>query len=166
MGSPSKNKRYSDELLTAVRYLLTVADPIREAKYFSGLQQFTSEPSETLGIVRSNAYTALENCADPTEPVLSEDYLFIQVEERIQQQRSTRLVGEVGSWRDTSIFAAAVVSLSAGGLFWTEGLLWAGMFFGGLFALVGVPAAIVAWFRLRQTKEVLRWMKSVIAEAF
>ena len=163
MGSPRKSKRYSDELLTAVRYLLTVADPIREAKYFSGLQQFTSEPSETLGIVRSNAYVALENCADPTEPVIPEDYLFIQVEERIQRKRSARLVSVVASWRDSSMFAAIVVSLSAGGLFWTEGLLWAGMFFGGLFTLVGVPAAIVAWFRLRQTKEALQRMKNVLS---
>lgn len=162
-GKPAKNERYSHELLTAVRYLLTVADPIKEARYFSGLHEFAPEPGETLAIVRHNAYIAMENCEEPAEPVLPEDYLFIQVEERIQRQRSTRLVGEFGSWRDFSVIAATVAGVSAAGLFWTEGVVWAAMYFGGLFSLVGLPTAVVAWFRLERTKVVLRRLERILS---
>lgn len=162
-GESTRNERYSDELLTAVRYLLTVGDPMKEARYGSGLQRFTAEPSETLYIVRLNAYVALENYEKPTEPVIPEDLLFIEVEGKIQQQRSSRLGSEFGKWRYSLVFAATVAGVSAGSLFWMEGILWAVMFFGGLFSLVGLPAAVITWFRLRKSKGVLRRMERILS---
>lgn len=151
-----EDPRYSSELVAAVRYLLTVRDPLAEGNYYDGLNKITAEPGETLAIVRHNAYAALENLESQDEETIPEDYLFIEVERRIQQQNQMKIAAELDDLRVNLVYMAAIFGLSVSGYFWDLDILWLGMLLGGLVLLVGIPKSILAWVRRRKTNELLR----------
>ena len=130
--------RYSDELLEAVEHLLTVDDPEGEGRYFSGLQKYSAEPGETLGVVRQSAWFVLENYEDQEfGPNIDEDLQFLEVEARVQERRLVRLAAsrEVGS--ELALYGvAAGVALG--------GILLGNRFLVLVLALTGVAVFIFA----------------------
>jgi len=164
MSEESTGKdRYSNELLAAAKYLLTTANPIEEGRYSSGLAQFSPEPSETLAIVRQNAYTALENCENPELPIISEDFWFIQVEEHIQRTQST---GLTRSWRNNLVtisIALTVVFVSIMGILGMQDLLWGASFLAAIIAIPKIPMAYSTWRKLRVSQEALPRIETVLS---
>lgn len=114
---------FDPNLLEACRYLLTCDNVMKEAEYFSGLAKYSDEPSETLWIIRTNAWVAVEMVESGEAPP-DDALLFIAVEERIrlqQQQAHDRDVAAVRKWLKFTLLA--ILLPIAGLLGWVEVLV-------------------------------------------
>ena len=100
-----KTDRYPRELFDAARYLLATDDPSAEAAYGSGLNALTAEPSETLSIVRHNAF-ALATLQEAGTSI-QEDALFVGVELRIQRGRREHISRSLRDRRRIATYAWA-----------------------------------------------------------
>jgi len=125
----TKKSRYSEEFLVAVKHMLSVDDPVTEARYHTRMHDITAEPAETLARARHNARVAVENCRTGEHgAVIAEDFIFIELERRIQQLRVGRLQAGLKRWFRIAA-AGGVISLAGAG-------------FTTLAALSAAPAAI------------------------
>ncbi len=130
----TKKPRYSEEFLVAVKHMLSVDDPVAEARYHTRMHDITAEPAETLARARHNARVAVENCrSGEYGAVIAEDFIFIELERRIQLRRVDRLQAGLKRWY--RIAAAGVVVSLAGVGFTTLAALLAAQ------VAVTVPAA-------------------------
>ena len=125
----TKKSRYSEEFLVAVNHMLSVDDPAAEARYHTRMHDITAEPAETLARARHNARVAVENCrTGEYGAVIAEDFIFIELERRIQRLCVDRLRAGLKRWYRIAA-AGGVVSLAGAG-------------FTTLAALSAAPAAI------------------------
>jgi hypothetical protein len=134
--------RYSEELLSHVRDLLTVSDPEAEGRLFNGSIGWNLSPEpggaadRTVAAVRSAARWVLANCKHNYAPIIPEDYLFVELESRIQRYAYKTLSPGVKSY---GLFVAGLFSIvgsSAGGLFWSDMALWIGLVLAGAYSIL------------------------------
>lgn len=159
------SERYSKELLSAIRYLLSVDDPLSEANYEGGLNRITAEPGETLAIIRHIARETLYDVVTEKHVhINAEDRLFFQVEHRIQQNklRETR-TKERGSIPLTT-HAGVVVAMAIVGLRSSEGVLLGGLIFGGLLLLSGAIQTFWLFHERHRIGESLRQLSHAIGQ--
>ena len=130
--SDETRERYSDELLECVEYLLAVDNPLAETRYGGDFNRLTAEPSETLGIVRRNAYVAVDNCeTGEYGPVIPEDRLFVEVELKIQDRVVALASRSQGNFIRFMPYPAVAIVVAIAGLISGDEALWLAVEIGG-----------------------------------
>lgn len=164
----TKKPRYSEEFLVAVKHMLSVDDPVAEARYHTRMHDITAEPAETLARARHNARVAVENCrSGEYGAVIAEDFIFIELERRIQLLRGDRLQAGLKRWYRIAA-AGAVVSLAGVGFTTLAALLAAQVAVtvlaatttgtGALLLLIGLALSIRKQMERRKAN---RWMTEI-----
>jgi hypothetical protein len=154
--SKNAEERYSRNLLDCVEYLLGTEDPAAEGRYFSGLQRYTAEPSETLAIIRENAYTVLSDYEEHEfGPSLPDELLFLEIEARIRQRELEQLSVSYRETIPTWVLGAVTAAVALGGAFWGERFLSVALLIAGFVVAIYGFSWLSARPKERRAKRVL-----------
>lgn len=160
--------RYSEEFLVAVKHLLSVEDPVSEARYHTRMHDITAEPAETLARARHNARVAVENCRTGEHgPVIADDFLFIELELKFQRIEMGRLRTNLrrGYWTAAAggfaLFAGmgfAIFADNAPARSAATVLVAATIGAGALLLLIGIAVSARQWVGRRKAS---RWLLEI-----